>query len=120
MERGGTGFLTMLDSYKRYSQELQPVVSIYPGFLNLKLYDIIYEKEELSHHVTYADKQEDALMILKERGPMKVKDLQSEFSYSNRTRFLNDVTNPLLDSGAIYRDGSTKSPKAVLKIKYNH
>ena len=33
MEQGGTGFLTMLDSYKGYSEHLQPVVSIYPGGL---------------------------------------------------------------------------------------
>lgn len=47
---------------------------------------------------------------------MKVKDLQTELSYTNRTRFLNDIINPLIDSGVIYRDGSTKSPKAMIKL----
>ena len=40
MERGGTGFLTMMEAYKAFSEQLQPVISIYPGFLNLKLYDV--------------------------------------------------------------------------------
>lgn len=47
---------------------------------------------------------------------MKVKDLQTELSYTNRTRFLNDIINPLIDSDVIYRDGSTKSPKAMIKL----
>ncbi len=117
MERGGTGFLTMLESYKGYSDHLQPVVSIYPGFLNLKLFDVLYENEEITRIVTYSTKQEDVLLLLKENGPMKVKDLQSEFSYTNRTRFLNDIINPLIDFGEIYRDGSIKSPTAMIKLK---
>ena len=32
MERGGTGFQTMIESYKFSPDEIQPVVSIYPGF----------------------------------------------------------------------------------------
>lgn len=116
MEHGGTGFLTMMESYKGYSMELQPVVSIYPGFLKLTLFDLLYEEEEIAKEITYSTKQEDTLLFLKENGPMKVKDLQTELSYTNRTRFLNDIINPLIDSGVIYRDGSTKSPKAMIKL----
>lgn len=116
MEHGGTGFLTMMESYKGYSMELQPVVSICPGFLKLTLFDLLYEEEEIAKEITYSTKQEDTLLFLKENGPMKVKDLQTELSYTNRTRFLNDIINPLIDSGVIYRDGSTKSPKAMIKL----
>lgn len=42
MERGGTGFQTMIEAYKSSPEEIQPVVSIYPGFLNLKLFDRLY------------------------------------------------------------------------------
>lgn len=48
---------------------------------------------------------------------MKVKDLQCAYGYSNRSRFLKDVINPMIERGDIYRDGSTKSPTAVIKIK---
>ena len=45
MERGGTGFQTMIESYKACPDEIKPVVSIYPGFLNLKLFDRLYRDE---------------------------------------------------------------------------
>ena len=44
MERGGIGFQTMIESYKNSEEQLQPVVSIYPGFLNLRLFDRLYDK----------------------------------------------------------------------------
>ena len=42
MERGGTGFQTMIESYEDCDETMQPVVSIYPGFLNLCLHDKLY------------------------------------------------------------------------------
>ncbi|HOT71029.1 MAG TPA: ATP-binding protein, partial [Clostridia bacterium] len=36
MERGGTGFQAIVDGYKDSSQDKQPCVLIYPGFLNLR------------------------------------------------------------------------------------
>ena len=47
MERGGTGFQTMIESYEDCDEQLQPVVSIYPGFLNLRLYDRLYEEKKI-------------------------------------------------------------------------
>jgi len=35
MERGGTGFQTMVESYRDCEVEKQPGVLIYPGFLDL-------------------------------------------------------------------------------------
>ena len=37
----------MIESYEDCDEHLQPVVSIYPGFLNLRLYDRIYEEKEI-------------------------------------------------------------------------
>ena len=116
MERGGTGFLTMMEAYKAFSEQLQPVISIYPGFLNLKLYDVLYRVDEAPRSVEYTASENKVWKLLKENGPMKVKDLQSAYGYSNRSRFLKDVINPMIESGDIYRDGSTKSPTAVIKI----
>lgn len=35
MERGGTGFQTMVESYRDCEVEKQPGILIYPGFLDL-------------------------------------------------------------------------------------
>ena len=51
MERGGTGFQTIMEAYEDCDETMQPVVSIYPGFLNLclrdKLYDDIDQESEM-------------------------------------------------------------------------
>lgn len=117
MERGGTGFQTMIESYKNSDDGLQPVVSIYPGFLNLCLYDRLYNENEpvtLDANLTDTEK---ILQILKNDGSKSVKELQSYTKYSSRSRFLTDVINPLIDSGMIYRDGKPKSPSALIKLK---
>lgn len=117
MERGGTGFLTMMEAYTEYSKEFQPVVSIYPGFLNLKLYDTLYKRYDGSENDKNADKKEKLLYILEDSGSMRINDLQYELDYTNRTRFLNDIINPLIEEGEIYRDGNKKSPNSVIRIR---
>ncbi len=107
----------MMEAYKAFSEQLQPVISIYPGFLNLKLYDVLYRVDEAPRSVEYTESENKVWKLLKENGPMKVKDLQCAYGYSNRSRFLKDVINPMIERGDIYRDGSTKSPTAVIKIK---
>ena len=44
MKRGGTGFKTMIKSYEDSPANFQPVVMIYPGFLDLRLFDRLYEE----------------------------------------------------------------------------
>lgn len=46
MERGGTGFQTMVYSYSGYPEERQPVVMAYPGFLDLRLFDCLYHEKK--------------------------------------------------------------------------
>ena len=55
--------------------------------------------------------------ILKMEGPKSVKALQMSLNYRSRSRFLNEVINPLMESGEIYRDGKPKSPTALIKIR---
>ena len=119
MERGGTGFQTMIESYKSSPLEKQPVVSIYPGFLNLKLYDMLYKDIDIELDLENLTDKEKVLTILKMKGPKTVKELQTYLAYSNRTKFLNDVINPLMVSEKIYRDGKAKSPTSVIKLKDN-
>lgn len=117
MERGGTGFQTMMESYKSSPDELQPVVSIYPGFLNLRLYDRLFRDEAIELDLENLTDTEKVMAILKMEGPKPIKELQMSLNYRSRSQFLNEVINPLMKSGEIYRDGKPKSPTALIKIK---
>ncbi len=118
MERGGTGFQTMIDSYQDCDEHLQPVVSIYPGFLNLRLYDKLFKDGELEiEDDLFSDSKELIVEILRKEGPKLVKDLQGRTKYKSRSQFLSEVLKPLMDEDIIYRDGNPKSPTALIKIK---
>jgi len=112
MERGGTVFQTMIESYKDSKEDKQPCVMIYPGFLDLRLYDRMYENETEIQEATDTEK----ILALLNDGPKSVKELQSMTTYGSRSRFLEEIINPLIKAGKIYRDGSPKSPTALLKI----
>lgn len=115
MERGGTGFQTMIESYSDCEQEKQPCVMIYPGFLTLRLFDKLYTSTVREESFTDLSDSEKILSALR-KSPKSVKELQSLTNYKSRSRFLEDVINPLIKSGRICREGNAKSPKAVLKI----
>lgn len=113
MERGGTGFQTMIESYKDVPEEKQPCVMIYPGFLDLRLYDKLYEATDDFKEMTNTE----LVLHLLEEGPKSAGELQSATTYGSRSRFLEEVINPLIKDEKIYREGGIKSPKAVYKIK---
>lgn len=117
MERGGTGFQTMMEAYKSSPDEIQPVVSIYPGFLNLRLFDRLYRDEVIELDFEGLTDAEKVVAILKMEGPKPIKELQASLNYRSRSQFLNEVINPLMESGEIYRDGKPKSPTSLIKIK---
>ncbi len=117
MERGGTGFQTMIEAYKDCPLSIQPVVSIYPGFLNLKLYDKLTSEDSIELDLEEMTNPEKAFAILKMQGPKSVKELQEIMKYKNRSQFLKEVINPLIESEKIYRDGKPKSPTSLIKIK---
>lgn len=117
MERGGTGFQTMIESYKDSPKDIQPVVSIYPGFLNLRLYDRMYSEKPVDIDLDGLSNEEKVIAILKMEGPKSIKELQDYLHYENRSYFLREVINPMLEAEKIYRDGKTKSPHSLIKIK---
>ena len=117
MERGGTGFQTMIEAYKNSPEEFQPIVSIHPGFLNLRLYDRLYRDEAIEVNMASLTATEKLVAILKMEGPTSVKELQEAMNYHSRSKFLKDVVNPLIESGEIYRDGKPKSPTSLIRIK---
>ena len=117
MERGGTGFQTMVESYKGCAEHLQPGVLIYPGFLDLRLFDLIYEDDQMQVFQDELSDRQKVLEVLRAEGPKHMKELQIVTSYKSRSQFLSEVINPLIKDGVIYRDGNAKSPKALIKLK---
>lgn len=117
MERGGTGFQTMIEAYRNSPEDIQPVVSIYPGFLNLRLFDKLYNGETVELDFKELTNTEKVIAILRTEGAKQVKELQELIGYHNRSRFLKEIINPLIESGDIYRDGKPKSPTSLIKIK---
>ncbi|MCI5829389.1 MAG: AAA family ATPase, partial [Spirochaetia bacterium] len=99
--------------YKNAGEEKQPCVMIYPGFLDLRLYDRLYDNQTVDFDIPATDKVIDLLKT----GPKKIKELQESTMYKSRSRFLQEVINPLIDAGKIYREGSVKSPSSIFKLK---
>ncbi|MBQ7535778.1 MAG: putative DNA binding domain-containing protein [Stomatobaculum sp.] len=116
MERGGTGFQTMIGSYQIYPENYQPVVLIYPGFLDLRLFDVLYNDNDGSMEAELSD-SEIVIEALRNQGPKSVKELQAMTHYKSRSQFLAEVIKPLIESDVIYRDGNAKSPKSKIRLK---
>ena len=113
MERGGTGFQAMINSYEGYGDDKQPGVLIYPGFLDLRLFDLLFQEELYPEELTDIDK---VIELLKE-SPKSVKDLQAVTRFKSRSRFLAAILNPMIEQGVVYREGSARSPTSVIKLK---
>lgn len=112
MERGGTGFQTMIESYKDCPEEKQPCVMIYPGFLDLRLYDKLFNNSVIDFELSDSEK----IIALLREGQKKIKELQEATKYKSRSRFLKEVINPLLEAKKIIRIGNEKSPTATFKL----
>lgn len=90
---------------------------IYPGFLDLRLFDRVYEDSEgFSIHEEQSDIQK-VLNLLKREGAKSVSDLQAVTKYKSRSQFLSEIINRLIKDDIIYRDGNPKSPTALIKLK---
>jgi len=112
MERVGTGFITMFNCYKNYENS-QPRVLLYPGFLDLRLFDVTYESTD---EMVIDISNENKVMELLKIGPKTIKELQVAIGFKSRTQFLKNVINPLIESKKIYRDGNIKSPYSLIKL----
>lgn len=112
MERGGTGFATIVDEYKNASSDKQPMVLAYPGYLILRIYDLLYEDQTVIEKMSDKEK----VIELLKTGSKKIKDLQSISSYKSRSSFLREIIQPLIEDGTIIREGNSKSPTAVFKL----
>lgn len=122
MERGGTGFQTMVYSYSGYPEERQPVVMAYPGFLDLRLFDCLYHEKdqnetEEDNREQWNEEQKKVLEFIRQNGPAHVKDLQAATRFKSRAQFLKEVLNPLLESGVVFREGNSRSPASTIVLR---
>ncbi len=115
MERSGTGIQTIMNSYLGESPERQPCLMIYPGFINLRLFDRLYQPDDDNGFHLLNDTEK--VLVLLEDGPKFARDLQRVTRYSTRSKFLKEVIDPLLENGTIVREGNIKSPQSVFKLK---
>ena len=112
MERGGTGFQTIVESYRNADETKQPGVLIYPGFLDLRLFDLLYSNEMSDDELT----DEEKVIELLKTGPCAVKELQAVTHYKSRGKFLDEILNPLLNKGIVFRDGNPRSYKTKIRL----
>lgn len=119
MERGGTGFETIVSSYRDADKEKQPVVMSYPGFLIVRLYDLLYSGEEVVRDELTEMKTDIKSLVLRRlsKGPATISELQELSSYKSRYYFTIKVIRPLMDSGLIEKIGNTYSPKSYYQLK---
>ena len=87
--------------------------------MNLRLFDRLYSGETIELDFEGYTDAEKVIAIFRMEGPKPVKELQAALHYRSRSQFLNEVINPLMEAGDIYRDGKPKSPTSLIKIKKN-
>ncbi len=122
MERSGSGFQTIFDSYKGYDEKYQPSVVCYAGFFVLRLYDVLFDEVDISQ--MDFTKENDNLTLEQENliskladGPKGIKELQEGSPYASRSGFMKAVVQPLLVAGLIERNGNKKSKNSHYSLK---
>lgn len=114
MERSGTGIQTIMNSYKDEPSDRQSCLMIYPGFINLRLFDRLHDTDDNGFQLL---SDSDKVISLLEDGPKFARELQAVTHYASRSKFLREVVDPLLEKGVIVREGNIKSPKTVFKLQ---
>lgn len=116
MERSGTGFKTIYDSYASAPDDMKPVVLSYPGFIIIRLFDLNHtsiQPNKTGEDLVSTIEIEKQMVInaLKERN-LGIKELQANSSFHSRAYFIEQVINPLLNERIIKRIGNVKSKKS--------
>lgn len=118
MERGGTGFITIFDSYKNFDVK-QPEIRCYEGFVTITLYDIL--ANELMtfkdiNSVSLTSEQEKIINYIKD-SEKTMSELLSISKYSSKSAFIKYVIKPLLDNNIIIKIGKNNSPITKYRLK---
>lgn len=120
MERSGSGFKTIYDSYENATEDKKPVVLSYPGFLIIRLFDLLLTKKIEAvdfDALTPVDKEKQRVINLLERENLGIKEILNGSTFKSRRYFIVHVINPLIADGTIERVGNLKSRNAFFRLK---
>ncbi len=120
MERSGSGFKTIYDSYENAAEDKKPVVLSYPGFLIIRLFDLFWvkQKEAVIHDaLTPIDKEKQRVINLLEKENLGIKVILNDSTFKSRRYFIEHVIDPLIVDGTIERVGNIKSKNAFFRLK---
>lgn len=120
MERSGSGFKTIYDSYENATEDKKPVVLSYPGFLIIRLFDLLLTKKIEAvdfDALTSVDKEKQRVINLLERENLGIKEILNGSTFKSRRYFIVHVINPLIADGTIERVGNLKSRNAFFRLK---
>ncbi len=125
MERSGSGFQTIFDSYKKYDEEHQPSVLCYAGYFILRLHDVLFDEINGNNNISSEANNELNDLTFEQKkvisklasGPKGIKELQNDSLYTSRSGFMKSVMKPLLECDMVKRNGNEKSKTAVYSLK---
>lgn len=121
MERGGTGFETIIKSYDDAPEDRQPVVLSFPGYMILRIFDLNYQEKEkqIESHIDdiQLSKNQRTVINYLQVNSATTKELQTICNILSRSYFNKTVIKPLLDANMIERVGDTKSPASYFVLK---
>lgn len=120
MERSGSGFKTIYDSYENATEDKKPVVLSYPGFLVIRLFDLLWmgqTKVITRDALTPIGKEKQRVINLLSKEDLGIKEILNSSPFKSRRYFIEHVINPLISDGSIERVGNLKSKNAFFKLK---
>ena len=120
MERSGSGFKTIYDSYQNAPEDRKPIVLSYPGFLIIRLFDLLWKEqtEAVAYDaLTPIDKEKQRVINLLDRKNLGIKEILNGSTFKSRRYFIEHVINPLIADGIIERIGNIKSKNAYFRLK---
>lgn len=120
MERSGSGFKTIYDAYDTASEDKKPVVLSYSGFLIIRLFDLLWEKQGLDFDDIFVDpieKEKQRVVAILSKGNLGIRELQKESVFKSRAYFIERVINPLIDNMTIERIGNSKSRSSFFRLR---
>ena len=120
MERSGSGFKAIYDSYSNTEENKKPVVLSYSGFFIIRLFDLLWDEENASNDFTNPiDKERQRVINLLRKENAGIKEIQKDSLFKSRKTLYSQVITPLANDGIIERIGNSKSKYAYFRLKRN-
>lgn len=121
MERSGSGFKTIYDSYADAEEDKKPIVLTYPGFLVIRLFDLHWKKKDEAETdeapIDMVGKEKQRVIRILQKENIGIKELQENSMFKSRRSFIERIINPLVHDGIIERVGNIKSRTSYFRLR---